>query len=444
MKLELALAQYTDALTNLKLAKSEPSEIEILHILVTRDTIEESLSEKTQLSVGSLAKLLELDNFLKQQAHAIARGAKLAQWRTTFHPSTEAWWWFLEPTSDEEVSHSNPLDPLFNGLTIAGLTAVGAYMATFVQLFSTGGISFAESFGLLGQGGLLLTVIHALQNTGQEKIKNLLKKLNISPQFHSQATLGITAMLLLASVGVNNSLPEIGKWNYREGEKLYKKGLLVKAKAQYEQAAKITPENSDILIALGKISESLGDLDQAQKLYQRVVERGDARAFNNLGRVYISSKKKLSDAESLLRIGLQEFSKGSRKEDDQLNYELHLNLGWVLLEQGFYEEAEKELRKAVELDEKILEKQLGGGMAYCLLPEAMKKVMEGRKDQTNKKQRADDEKEKLDWEKKCMSKARPETFEQYKWFVDKKKRDIIEYIDTTGVVDGESNPSTEP
>ncbi|MEG5039307.1 MULTISPECIES: tetratricopeptide repeat protein [unclassified Microcoleus] len=443
MKLEQALAQYTDALTNLKLAKSEPSEIEILHILVTRDAIEEALSEKTQLSVESLAKLLELDNFLKKQAPAIARGANLAEWRSTFHPSPEAWWWFLEPTSDEEVSHSHPLDPLFNGLTIAGLTAVGAYLTTFIQLFSTGGFGFLEALGLLGQGGLILTLIRTLQNTGQEKIKNLLKKLNISPQFHSQATLGITAMLLLASVGVNNSLPEIGKWNYREGKKLYKQGLLVKAKAQYEQAAKIAPQDSDILMALGEIYESLGDIDPAQKLYQRVVERGDARAFNNLGRVYIS-KKKLIDAESLLRIGLEEFTKGSRKKDDQLNYELHLNLGWVLLEQGFYEEAEKELRKAVALDEKILEKQLGGGMAYCLLPEAMKKVMEGRKDKTNEKQRADDEKEKLDWEKKCMSKARPETIDQYKWFIDKKKREMIEYIDTSGVVTPESQPSTEP
>lgn len=439
VKLELALAQYTDALTNLKLAKSEPSEIEILHILVTRDAIEEALSEKTQLSVESLAKLLELDNFLKQQAHAIARGAKLAEWRATFHPSTEAWWWFLERTSDEEVSHSNRLDPLFNGLTIAGLTAVGAYMTTFVQLFATGGFGFLETLGLLGQGGLILTVIRTLQNTGQEKIKNLLKKLNISPQFHSQATLGITAMLLLASVGVNNSLPEIGKWNYREGKKLYKQGLLVKAKAQYEQAAKIAPQDSDILIALGEIYESLGDLDPAQKLYQRVVERGDARAFNNLGRVYIS-KKKLSDAESLLRIGLQEFTKGPRKKEGQLNYELHLNLGWVLLEQGLYEEAEKELRKAVNLDEKIPEKQLGGGMAYCLLPEAM----EGRKPQTNEKQRPDDKKEQSDWHNKCMSKARPETLEQYKWFVDKKKREIIEYIDTSGVVDTEPQPSTQP
>jgi tetratricopeptide (TPR) repeat protein len=244
-------------------------------------------------------------------------------------------------------------------------------------------------------------------------------------------------------VGVNNSLPEIGKWNYREGEKLYEKGLLVKAKAKYEQAAKIAPEDSNILIALGEIYESLGELEQAKKQYQRVVERGDARAFNNLGRVYIS-KKKLSDAESLLRIGLQEFPKEPRKKDDQLNYELPLNLGWVLLEQGLYKEAEKELRLAVYLDEKIPEKQLGGGMAYCLLPEA---AMKGRKPQRKRKPPADNEKEKeeeKEWDKKCKIRTRPETLDQYKWFFDKKKREMVEYIDTSGVVDTESQPSKQP
>ncbi|MEG4044419.1 hypothetical protein [Microcoleus sp. Pol17_C1] len=94
--------------------------------------------------------------------------------------------------------------------------------------------------------------------------------------------------------------------------------------------------------------------------------------------------------------------------------------------------------------EKIIEQQLGGGMAYCLLAEVRKKVMEGRKDKTNDKQRADDKKNKLDWEKKCMSKARPETLAQYKWFIDKGKRDMAENINTSGVVDGESNPSTQP
>lgn len=425
MKLELALAQYTDALTNLKLAKSEPSEIEILHILVTRDAIEEALSEKTQLSVESLAKLLELDNFLKQQANAIARGAKLAEWRSTFHPSTEAWWWYLEPTSDEKVSHSNRFDPLFNGLTIAGLTAVAAYMTNFVQLFSTGGISFAESFGLIGQGGLLLTVIHTLQDTGQEKIKNLLKKLNISPQFHSQATLGITAMLLLASVGVNNSLPRIGEWNYREGKKLYERGLLEKAKAKYEQAAKIDPNNSDIKIGLGQVYESLGDIDQASKEYKGALERGNARAFNNLGRAYISKNDRIT-AETLLRMGLQRVT----KEDFQLQYELHQNLGWVLLKQKQYQAAEKELRQAVAINEAIEGKELGGGMAYCLLED----VLEEKKDI----------KEQLRWRKMCLTYARPETLDQYKWFIETKKQDIADRIDTTGVVNGESKPSTQP
>ena len=296
-------------------------------------------------------------------------GAKLAEWRATFHPSTEAWWWFLEPTSDKEVSHSNRLDPLFNGLTIAGLTAVAAYMTTFVQLFSTGGISLFESFGLLGQGGLILTVIHTLQNTGQEKIKNLLKKLNISPQFHSQATLGITAMLLLASVGVYKSLPQIGKGNYREGQKLYEKGLLEKAKAKYEQAAKIDPNNWEIQIALGQVYESLGDLDQASKEYKRVLELGEARAFNNLGRVYIS-KNDMITAESLLLMGLQRVTKEPKKYF-QLNYELHLNLGWLLLKKKQYQAAEKELRQAVAIDQAIEGKDLGGGMAYCLLEDVL-------------------------------------------------------------------------
>lgn len=425
MKLELALAQYTDALTNLKLAKSEPSEIEILHILVTRDAIKEALSEKTQFSVESLAKLLELDNFLKQQADAIARGAKLPEWRATFHPSPEAWWWFLEPTSDEEVSPSNRLDWLFNGLTIAGLTAVGAYMTTFVQLFSTGGISFAETFGLLGQGGLLLTVIHTLQDTGQEKIKNMLQKLNISPQFHSQATLGITAMLLLASVGVYNSLPRIGEWNYREGKNLYERGLLEKAKGKYEQAAKINPKNSEIPIALGQIYESLGDIDLARKEYEKVLNLGEARTFNNLGRVYISKNDRVT-AEALLRMGVQRV----RKEDSQLNYELHLNLGWVLLKQKQYQAAEKKLRQAVAIDQKIEGKQLGGGMAYCLLED----ILEDKKDI----------KEALHWKNMCLTYARPETLEQYKWFIESDKQDFADRIDTTGVVNGESQPSTQP
>src|SRR4028118_1422087 len=257
-------------------------------------------------------------------------------------------------------------------------------MTTFLQPLATGRFRFLETLGLLGQGGLILTVSRTLQNTGQEKIKNLLKKLNISPQFHSQATLGITAMLLLASVGVNNSLPEIAKSYYQDGQKLYEKGLLEKAKAKYEQAAKIDPNNWEIQIALGQVYESLGDLEQASKEYKGALKRGYPHAFNNLGRVYISQKD-LITAESLLRMGLQRVP----KEDFQLNYELHENLGLVLFKQKQYQAAEKELLQAVAIDQAIEGKELGGGMAYCLLED----VLEEKKDL----------KEQLRWKNMCLT-----------------------------------------
>jgi hypothetical protein len=68
-------------------------------------------------------------------------------------------------------------------------------------------------------------------------------------------------------------------------------------------------------------------------------------------------------------------------------------------------------------------------MVYCLLEE----IMEEKKDK----------KEQLRWKKMCLEKARPETIDQYKWFIETKNylaSDIIK----TGVVNGESKPSTQP
>jgi hypothetical protein len=70
--------------------------------------------------------------------------------------------------------------------------------------------------------------------------------------------------------------------------------------------------------------------------------------------------------------------------------------------------------------------------------------MEGRKDKTNEQPRADDEKEKLDWTDKCKKKAHPETIAQYKWFIEKGKRDLAENMDTSGVVNTKPQPSTQP
>jgi tetratricopeptide (TPR) repeat protein len=100
-----------------------------------------------------------------------------------------------------------------------------------------------------------------------------------------------------------------------------------------------------------------------------VLDLGEARAFNNLGRVYIS-KNDMITAESLLLMGLQRATKEPKK-DFLLNYELHLNLGWLLLKKKQYQATEKELRQAVAMDQEIEGKEIGGGMAYCLLEEVL-------------------------------------------------------------------------
>jgi hypothetical protein len=105
-------------------------------------------------------------------------------------------------------------------------------------------------------------------------------------------------------------------------------------------------------------------------------------------------------------------------------------LGLVLLKQKQYQAAEKELLQAVAIDQAIEGKELGGGMAYCLLED----VLEEKKDI----------KEQVYWRKKCFTYARPETLDQYKWFIETGKQDIAGDIDTTGVVNGQSQPSTQP
>ena len=69
-------------------------------------------------------------------------------------------------------------------------------------------------------------------------------------------------------------------------------------------------------------------------------------------------------------------------------------------------------------------------MAYCLLED----VLEDKKDI----------KEQLRWKNMCLTYARPETLDQYKWFIETKKQDIAGDIDTTGVVNEQSKPSTQP
>ncbi len=96
-QLGLALQNYQTALSNLEKADT-PSIEQILHIVISRDRLQKLLSKDNQDSAAFLISVLELDKRLKKQEQRITQVVDLGNWRASFNPPKEAWWWFLSTT----------------------------------------------------------------------------------------------------------------------------------------------------------------------------------------------------------------------------------------------------------------------------------------------------------------------------------------------------------
>ena len=94
---------------------------------------------------------------------------------------------------------------------------------------------------------------------------------------------------------------------------------------------------------LGATYEKLHQLEKARNEYK--IADGISEAYSNLARLYIQDKQ-YSEAIALLQ---KAFQKKKAETDPLLRYALLKNMGWVLLEQQHYPEAETYLREAIEL-----------------------------------------------------------------------------------------------
>ncbi|MEA5500878.1 tetratricopeptide repeat protein [Limnoraphis robusta] len=415
-QLQEKIQAYELQLNNLIANPEKASESDVLTVLIDRDYVSKVLLEQTTTSPQDLLKIIQLDQSLKSLSKLIVETGKLKDWQASFHPPKEAWWWFLEVQKPEETDGS--IDVIFDILTLVSLTGTTSFLITFSNLFVTGGLSVLESFGLMGQGGLLIAAIGAFKGKGKEIIQNFLQKKGIPRKFHSQVTFGVSALLFLTSLSIYNLLPKLGKLYLQEGEEAYQKGLLIKAETQYQQALKIAPENPEINVALGEVYESSGNIEEAKEQYERAIRKGSVKALNDRGRIAIYENN-LVGAEALLQIGLQQVKNLSKSNPD-LEYELNKNLGWAFLQQEKYKEAEQKLKAAIQLDQQIPEQEIGGGMAYCLL---------GKTLEAQNNLQAAQEQFQL-----CQKYARPETVDEYKWLIENGPSNLAEQVDTTSIM----------
>ena len=201
-ELETALERYDSTLSAIEVADLHLSADQALDVLLARDDLRTIFAETRLESTPQMAKLIKLDNRLKQQASAISRVAPLDDWRNSRQPAEDAWWWFFQ--SDVEPNPWNRYDWLRNGLAAGALALAASFMVGIYQALSVGGLSWGETFSTIVQGaGLALVGQGALTTTGQQKVKLALAYFKVPSRFYSEATCGVALLLLLITFGLH-------------------------------------------------------------------------------------------------------------------------------------------------------------------------------------------------------------------------------------------------
>jgi len=357
-QLDSAIKHYKVTLTAIEQSRESPSSEIILCVLMARDAVQEALTtvDVSHRQEEKLIALLQLDNRLKKQAGMITGIVSLADWRASFHPPQNAWWWFLEAP----IHHLDRFDWLWNALTVTSLTASLSLVVDISSRFMSGGLNFFGSFAVISQSVLmLLTTGGVLTEAGRKGIEEILSQLGIKKYLWQEVKLGLSVVLLFSLMGFRASLPQIAAYFNEQGLDHYLDGNWSSAQSDYELALALNPDNAKAHYNLGRLYENLEELDKARTQYW-LAAQGDLDAgYNKLARLSIKSKK-YSEAASLLFQGLELVS----EEDKETRYALWKNLGWAQLKQKRYADAESSLTEAISLDQTR-------ASAHCLLAQAL-------------------------------------------------------------------------
>lgn len=127
------------------------------------------------------------------------------------------------------------------------------------------------------------------------------------------------------------------------------------AVSHYESLLKANPADQEVRYNLASLLDEQGQYQEAEAQYRQVIQgTGNVAidALNNLARLK-NQQGSYSEAEQIARQGLP------KTQDNLTKSALYKNLGWALLAQKQYQQAEGYLRQSVNLDQRA--------DTYCLL-----------------------------------------------------------------------------
>lgn len=380
--------KYYLTLTTLEAAAAiNPSLQQVLDVLIARDEVQAALTAKTQIDQESMISVIELDERLKKQAQLITKLVKLANWRAILHPPAEAWWWFLESPPHKW----DKMDWMWSAGNITFLTASLSLVVDISSRFLTGVPDTLGAFTITTQSVLtLLAAGGALTKAGQEAIERILTSLNIPKHFQNEVKFGFALLFFLVLFTFRCSFPKIAVFYNNQGYENYRVNRLASAQLNYTRAIRLNPDDVEAHYRLGQVYEKLQDFDRARTEYQIAVQGDFDKAYNNLARLYILDKK-YAAAIALLK---EARNRAKDNPDKDLQYLLLKNLGWALLEEKRFTDAEDYLQEAIDLAS-------DKAPAYCLIAQVGER-------QNDKK------KASVEWEN-CLRRASENNLDEDKW-----------------------------
>ncbi len=359
------LTDYAEALKGLPSQSKSPSR-QVLRVLRSRDRLQDELSQVAQLDDEQLVTLAELDLELKQRSDIACAGKELKQMRQSLQPPESAWWWYLEPVSEDSKSKSwlDRFDWVWNVGTVACLVVATSFITQTAKAFSNEGFDFLGTLSTIGQGaGLAFVAGGALTDKGKKAVESTLMSMKVPASLHAEATFGASLLLMGAAYGIHQSLPKVGDWYFDQAQQHEKKGEWSQAVQSYKRALNFAQDDYKSQIAIGFLYEKLGNFEEALKVYKKGSFYGVPQFLNAQARVMLMSElqknnwqggideRVVREAESLLvraNKAITNLSRASNdlSQDPRLSADIAINQAIVIMAQLKYEENISEKTRA--------------------------------------------------------------------------------------------------
>jgi tetratricopeptide (TPR) repeat protein len=334
--------------------------------------------------------------------------------------------------STNETAPESRWNLLWYGVSATLLLISASFFVAILQANSVNGLALNEILMTAMQGaGLTLIGSGALTSGGQESVRKFFNSIGIPGSFHGAATCAASAVLLASAWFTHQLLDD---YYYDQGMAHYEAGDLTESRDAFLHALELNDQDLRVHLAIGRVYETLGDLEDAQGHYIQSVEEGHPEGFNRLGHVLIHAGEVLR-SEALLRLGLQRsYGHGQQTAEALMTrHLLHRNLGWALIAQEKFDDALKHLQAAIDLyatDETKDETTPSAvGFTYCLQGHAYE-------------QRGDKDAAQVAWNE-CLKRAQPEMISEFEWLIAIGRSDIASCIETRMIVAG-VDPTVHP